>query len=86
MHRNKALTFRDACRYDWCSIDRFNPRTHGLVNNFRIFGPVRNQASERIAFEVHGIREELLQSIFRTEYNPLDENSKLLQNLKPLHL
>src|SRR5271166_1509299 len=36
---------------------RLSPRVDCLVGNLGIFGPVRNQASERIAFEVVAIRE-----------------------------
>ena len=53
--RNQAAPFLE--RLSVCSIDRFSPRSHDLVYDFRIFGPVRNQASERIAFAVYAIRD-----------------------------
>jgi hypothetical protein len=52
----KQRRFLNACRYDG-AVSTVSTLAYGLICDLGIFDPVRNQASERIAFEVYAIRE-----------------------------
>ena len=70
----------------WSGIDCFNPRVDGLVCDLRIFGPVRNQASERIAFEVYPpVSSHSRRFPFQAQPH-LTRIQKYCSNLKPLNL